>query len=252
MPARYAVLGGTALREVDGHVLVVETPGGPVEVTYAEPDGLDGAEVLFADRHASPEGRVTAHAVSHERNLRALDRAGAEALVGVHSVGALDPGLDVGALRVPEGLVDATGRPPAVHGDEPVHVAVDPPFCPRVREALLHGDEVDACGAYVGTRGPRLETPSEVELLAQAGDVVGMTAAGEAAAARELGLCYASLSVVVNAAAGLGGELAAGDLAAAARRTGGGARDAASAALDRHQAGSCSCPEAPQAGRLHR
>lgn len=247
MAPRYGLVGGTALRRHDGHDLEVETPWGSAAVTYAE---ADGRELVFLDRHAVGGRRVPAHRVPHRRNMRVMDRAGAEAVVAVHSVGALDPDLAPGTLAAPEGLVDAAGEPPTVHDDEPVHVAMDPPFCPRVRDALVAGDGIEACGAYVGTRGPRFETPEEVDLLARAGAVVGMTGAGEAAVARELGLCYASLSVVINRAAGLGEDLAVDGIAAQAREAGGAARSAALAALDRLEGGGCPCPDAPETGRL--
>jgi 5'-methylthioinosine phosphorylase len=53
-------------------------------------------------------------------------------------------------------------------------------------------------------QGPRLETAAEIRRMAQDGcDVVGMTGMPEASLARELGLAYACVCMVVNAAAGL-------------------------------------------------
>jgi len=53
--------------------------------------------------------------------------------------------------------------------------------------------------------GPRYETPGEIEMLRKlGGDIVGMTAATEAIAFRELGVPYACLAVVTNHAAGMG------------------------------------------------
>jgi 5'-methylthioadenosine phosphorylase len=55
------------------------------------------------------------------------------------------------------------------------------------------------------TQGPRLETAAEVNRLERDGaDMVGMTGMPEAALARELGLAYATIAVVVNHAAGRG------------------------------------------------
>jgi 5'-methylthioinosine phosphorylase len=60
-------------------------------------------------------------------------------------------------------------------------------------------------GATLGVvQGPRLETAAEVRRYARDGcDLVGMTGMPEAALARELGLAYAAVCMVVNAAAGL-------------------------------------------------
>ena len=53
-------------------------------------------------------------------------------------------------------------------------------------------------------QGPRLESAAEIRRMAGDGcDLVGMTGMPEASLARELGLAYASICMVVNAAAGL-------------------------------------------------
>jgi 5'-methylthioadenosine phosphorylase len=63
---------------------------------------------------------------------------------------------------------------------------------------------------YACTQGPRLETAAEVERIArEGGDVVGMTGMPEAVLAREAGLEYASLAVVINHAAGRGDSVQA-------------------------------------------
>jgi len=62
-------------------------------------------------------------------------------------------------------------------------------------------------GTYGCMQGPRLETAAEIKKLQRDGcDAVGMTSMPEAALAREAGLRYASLGVVVNWAAGLSDE----------------------------------------------
>jgi len=56
---------------------------------------------------------------------------------------------------------------------------------------------------YAATQGPRLETIAEINRLDKDGcDLVGMTGMPEAALARELGIPYASICLVVNPAAG--------------------------------------------------
>ena len=60
-------------------------------------------------------------------------------------------------------------------------------------------------GTYACTQGPRLETAAEIERIARdGGDMVGMTGMPEAVLAREAGVAYATLGVVVNHAAGRG------------------------------------------------
>ena len=56
-------------------------------------------------------------------------------------------------------------------------------------------------GVYCCSEGPRFETAAEVRMIRQwGGDVVGMTNVPEAQLAKELGLCYAAVSLVVNMA----------------------------------------------------
>ena len=60
-------------------------------------------------------------------------------------------------------------------------------------------------GVYGAVSGPRLETAAEIDRLERDGaTLVGMTGMPEAVLARELGLAYAAICVVVNHAAGRG------------------------------------------------
>jgi 5'-methylthioinosine phosphorylase len=60
-------------------------------------------------------------------------------------------------------------------------------------------------GVYGAVNGPRLETAAEIDRLERDGaTLVGMTGMPEASLAREAGLPYVSICVVVNHAAGRG------------------------------------------------
>jgi 5'-methylthioadenosine phosphorylase len=64
--------------------------------------------------------------------------------------------------------------------------------------------EMRSSGAYVCMNGPRLETRAEIKMFLNMGiDIVGMTAMPEAALAREAELCFSSLVVITNYAAGI-------------------------------------------------
>lgn len=58
-------------------------------------------------------------------------------------------------------------------------------------------------GIYFETKGPRLETKAEINLLKKFADVVGMTMAKEAALSQELNLKYVSLCSIDNFAHGI-------------------------------------------------
>ena len=90
------------------------------------------------------------------------------------------------------------------------HIDFTFPYCEQLRQRLLGaaaaaGEEIVSGGTYAATQGPRLETAAEINRLERDGaDIVGMTGMPEAALAREIGLCYAAIAVVVNYAAGRG------------------------------------------------
>jgi purine-nucleoside phosphorylase len=62
-------------------------------------------------------------------------------------------------------------------------------------------------GVYAALPGPHYETPAEIAMLRAAGaDLVGMSTALEAIAARHLGALVLGLSLVTNLAAGVSPE----------------------------------------------
>jgi len=66
------------------------------------------------------------------------------------------------------------------------------------------GIALNTGGIYAGFNGPRFETPAEIRLAALSGaTVVGMTGVPEVSLAKEAGLRYAAIALVVNPAAGV-------------------------------------------------
>ena len=90
-----------------------------------------------------------------------------------------------------------------------VHVDYTEPYCPEIRDVALKaaaelGYKAHDHGVYVCTEGPRFETPAEIRMFAKlGGDLVGMTNVPEVVLAREAGICYATVSLVTNYAAGI-------------------------------------------------
>jgi 5'-methylthioadenosine phosphorylase len=87
------------------------------------------------------------------------------------------------------------------------------PYCAELRETLKNiAEEKDLTvhngGVYVCTEGPRFETAAEISMFKQlGGDLVGMTSVPEVCLARELGMCYANVSIVTNYGAGISPHL---------------------------------------------
>ena len=117
-----------------------------------------------------------------------------------------------GHFCIPDQIIDYTsGREHTLYdGDleQVTHVDFSYPYDESLRKRLIAA--VAACGysctnhgVYGCTQGPRLETVAEIKRMERDGcHVVGMTGMPETILARELGLSYASLTLVVNPAAG--------------------------------------------------
>ncbi|MFZ5722742.1 MAG: S-methyl-5'-thioinosine phosphorylase [Pseudomonadota bacterium] len=210
-----AVIGGTGLSQLEGFVQresrTVSTPYGPPSApllfgSYA------GREVVFLPRHGHPH-KLPPHKVNYRANLRALSDAGVDRILAVNAVGGIHAAMGAGHICVPHDLVDYThGREHTFSdgspGSELLHVDFSEPFDRRLRMSLVDslktlGYAHSDFGVYAVAQGPRLETPAEIRKYERDGcDIVGMTAMPEAGLARELGLRYAMLCLVVNPAAG--------------------------------------------------
>lgn len=210
------IIGGTGLTQLANlevtRRVVVRTP-------YGEPSGaltfgiLNGREVVFLARHGYGH-TIPPHAVNYRANIWALHSEKVSRAVSVASVGGIRSDLKPGTLAIPSQIIDYTHSRKHTFFDGPdqpvTHVDFTHPYCDRLRATLKEaaqraGQPIAEGGVYATTQGPRLESAAEINRLERDGaDMVGMTGMPEAALARELGLRYAALAVVVNHAAGRG------------------------------------------------
>jgi 5'-methylthioadenosine phosphorylase len=211
-----AVIGGSGLTQLANLEIhnrkIVRTP-------YGEPSGpltfghIGSNEVVFLARHGYGH-TLAPHEINYRANLWAIHAQGVKQVVSVCTVGGIAANLGAGAIVVPDQIIDYTwGRNPTYFegSEQPVtHIDFTHPYSEGLRAlALAAAKEVDIAavdgGTYAATQGPRLETKAEIDRLERDGaTMVGMTGMPEAALARELGLEYAHLAVVVNPAAGRG------------------------------------------------
>ncbi len=209
-----AIIGGTGLTQLANleltHRKVVRTPYGEASgpLTFGK---LNGRDVIFLARHGYGH-TIPPHAVNYQANISALQAEGASKVVSVASVGGIRADLVPGTLAVPKQILDYTyGRKHTYFDgpDQPVtHIDFTHPYCEILRGRLLEsagaiGQPIVDGGVYATTQGPRLESAAEIDKLERDGaDMVGMTGMPEASLARELGMRYAAVAVVVNHAAG--------------------------------------------------
>ena len=188
-----------------------ETPWGNSSARLRRRPGSDEPRVLLLHRHGD-QGGLAPHRINYRANIWLMREFGVSRLLALNSVGGIGDRAVAGSLMVPDQLIDYTwGREQTFFEDRLQagdFIDFTQPFSASFRDTVLEmaeqaGIEVVAGGTYGVTQGPRLETAAEIRRLQQDGcDVVGMTGMPEAALAREAGLEYASLCMVVNRAAG--------------------------------------------------
>ncbi len=212
------VIGGTGVEQLEGLELLAEhalaTPYG-VPSRPVQEGRIAGKTVYFLHRHGAPAS-IPPHLVNYRANLWAMKSLGVDTVVAVNAVGGIGATMSPGSLVLPDQIIDYTwGREHTIDDGSSgrlQHIDFTAPYEPALRTALLAaarhcGVDVIAGGVHGVAQGPRLETAAEVRRMAADGcDLVGMTGMPEASLARELGLAYASLCIVVNLAAGLGEE----------------------------------------------
>lgn len=210
-----AIIGGTGLTGMEGLTVtrreMVKTPYGAPSCPIVFGD-LGGQSVAFLARHGSSH-RIPPHRVNYCANIWALHSVGITRIIAVGAVGGIAKNCTVGAIVVPDQIIDYTNTRESTFfdgGDDPIeHIDFSYPYDETLRKALINGSraandiKVVEDGTYGVTQGPRLETAAEIRRLAQDGcTIVGMTGMPEASLAAELRIAYACCGVVINPAAG--------------------------------------------------
>lgn len=196
-----------------------EDPGADVGTAYGKPSApvhrlqFGEIQVLTLARHGEGHS-LPPHVINYRANVVALKALGADALIGLNTVGVVTGVGEPGQIAIPDQLLDYTwGREHTIYDGrrgKVGHIDFTKPFSEGLRRDLLSaagkaGVDCYDGGVYATTQGPRLETAAEVDRLERDGaDYIGMTAMPEAAIAREVGVDYACIAMIVNRAAGRG------------------------------------------------
>ena len=173
---------------------------------------LANREIVFLSRHGRDHA-TPPHLVNYRANIWAIGELGVRKILATAAVGSLSPDFRLGELVLLDQFLDFTkSRPQTFYegGQKGVlHVDMTEPYCSAVRQVIFEASEhlglpVKNGACYVCTEGPRFETPAEIRMFQRLGaDLVGMTSVPEVVLARELGMCYASIGMVTNEAAGI-------------------------------------------------
>lgn len=162
--------------------------------------------IFYIQRH---QGNATPHKINYKAYLQALADKKVKKIIAVNSVGSLKKNIKPGSLLVPHDFI-APWQIPTFFENEIKHVT--PSFCPETRKLLIKTIKdlkykIYDKGVYFQATGPRLETPAEINMFANFGDVVGMTLASETVLANEKGISLASICTIDNYGNGLIGSV---------------------------------------------
>ena len=193
-----------------------ELPGWPVSTAVGHAGSLvvgvlaDVPVALMRGRAHLYEG-IGADRVAF--GVRVLGALGIRTLVVTNAAGGINSAYTPGQLVLISDHVNLQGASPLVGPNDDslglrfpdMSDAYDPELRASAREvgARLGLDLQE--GVYAAWLGPQFETPAEIRFMrAAGGDLAGMSTVQEVIAARHMGIRCLGISVVTNAAAGVG------------------------------------------------
>ncbi len=201
-----ADLPGFTAPSVVGHsgkirlVEIEKTPAAAHPPVGRGESGQRQALILLGRTHLY-EGHGVA-AVAHA--VRTVAAAGIETVILTNAAGGLRDGFAVGQPVLISDHLNLTATSPLIGAQ---FVDLTDLYSPRLRELAREIEPDLAEGVYAALPGPHFETPAEIRMLRSLGaDLVGMSTALEAIAARAAGMEVFGLSLVTNLAAGITGE----------------------------------------------
>lgn len=214
MKMKIGIIGGTGLENIAGIKYsgeqFIETPYGSPSDRYRVYE--NDLFIIYALNRHGANHEYAPHNVNYKANIFGFSQLEAGEILSFSSVGGINLDYKNGDLVLTSDAIDNTNRGASTFYNEKghvVHVDMSSPFCNSVRQKLLKSAEnksvalIDG-GTYICTDGPRFETPAEIKMYRMWGaDMVGMTLFPEITLAKELGICYANISLITNAASGV-------------------------------------------------
>lgn len=209
----------------DAREVAIETPYGNSLIVIGR---SNRTEVAFLYRHGRKH-RLPPHMINYRANIWALRHLGVERVITTAAVGSLRANIKPGDWVLIDQFLDftRTGSLTFLERDEQgefggglriddlspvarqVHLDFTYPYCEELGRLILATCRemrlpVLRGGCYVCVQGPRYETAAEVRMYRSlGGDVIGMTGVPEVVLSRELGMCFSTVAIVTNYAAGI-------------------------------------------------
>lgn len=172
-------------------------PGHTGTIRFIKLSNGKNALVLGARTHLYEDKGV--RAVAH--GVRVAAACGAKVIVLTNGAGGIRESWTPGTPVLISDHINLTAASPL---EGATFVDLTDLYSARLREIARSIDPSLDEGVYVQFRGPHYETPAEVQMAkAMGGQIVGMSTALEAIAAREAGMEVLGLSLITNLAAGI-------------------------------------------------
>ena len=206
---RIGVIGGSGVYQMEALTDIeevhVSTPFGDHSDAITV-GSLAGQRVAFLPRHGVGH-RIMPTEVNSRANIYALKSLGVERIISVTACGSMKEEYAPRHIVIPDQIFDQTKerRNYTFFGNGlVVHIGLAEPFCLELSRLIYEavkrtGATVHMGGTFMVIEGPRFSTQGESRIYRQWGiDIIGMTAAPEAALAREAEICYAAMAHVTD------------------------------------------------------
>lgn len=195
--------------------IIIETEYGNVLIDHID---YKDSQIFFINRHGE-NSNIPPHKINYHANIQAFSSIHIKNILSIGTVGSMKKNFKIGNFVIPHDFIDFTkSRNYTFFDENRIHVDMTESFCLSLRKLLIKScNENDNVifydnGIYLSTEGPRLETPSEINFFSNYTDIVGMTLVPEIVLAKEKGICYSSLCVICNMAAGLQRKLSVDEI----------------------------------------
>jgi 5'-methylthioadenosine phosphorylase len=207
MSVKLGIIGGSGIADAGFFEVMeqveVETPHGKPSAPYAI-GKVGEVDAIFLPRHGIGH-KIPPHDINFRANVWGMKHLGAYTLICPSAVGSLKEDYKPGDICITDQFIDFTKNRKYTFFDtgKVKHVSTADPFCEELRQLLIdicrekeipHHDR----GTYVCIEGPRFSTRAESRMFRNYADIIGMTMVPEVQLCRELGLCYANLSMITD------------------------------------------------------
>ncbi len=221
----FSVIGGSGFYDFleDTTKKKVSTPFGNIQVEIGQ---LGDRTIIFLPRHGKGH-KIPPHMINYRANIYGLKKLGVTRIIATNACGSLNPDIGVGDFIIPHDFIDWRKNRVSTFFDGKttleidgktvggvVHISMTPsPYCPTLRKVLIDSAKElqtkhHQKGVYICVDGPRFESAAEINAFRLLGaNIVGMTGLPELALARELAICYSTVCISTNIAAGIIPEL---------------------------------------------